>query len=253
LKSHDDLATLTTALANLIGAGLCQSTVRWLFTALDPVRLDLLTASDLLLLSSYLPQKEEVCEVVSGVSESPIPPSALEITAKANPAMPRSDVKKKRLAKRSQVRAANLSVEAEMQLTTKQCDQCNCMESGMVDAAEIRNRLRFRCLSLLKGGPDPSVEWKEVERCVSDIVNSIILGDDLHSLETDQLTVLNDLVDECMHVLEDSEVPSVPFDAEVADIESSVVRAMKNLCLGAVQSPLVTVSNVRATGRVFIT
>ena len=252
LKSHDDLATLTTALANLIGAGLCQSTIRWVLQALDPAKVDLVTASNLLLLSSHLSPIVEACEVVATFSESPIPPSALEITEKANPAMPRSDVKKKRLAKRSEVRASNLGTE-EGQISTKICTECACIESSKVVVTEISNRLRNRCVSLLKGGPDPSLEWKEVERSVSDILNSMFLVEDFNTLTTDQLGVLNDLVDECIHVLAESEVPTLPFDAEIADIESSVVRTIKNLCLGSVQTPVVTVSNLRITGRLFIT
>jgi hypothetical protein len=249
LRSPGDLDVLTTALTNLAGAGVCRSAVDWVVGNTDLTKLDLASASSLLLLLSFfqgLPRS--ACEVVESINETVIPESSLEITEKANPAMPRSDVKKKRLAKRVEKRFMNLQSEAsDLTVRTKACE---CFKESLREDLAVILKVIDRCLRLVSAGPDPSLEWKETERSAQDIMSSLILVADkekLHKLSTDSLIRIHSLVEGCMQLVEDSEEPSLGFEEDTRDIESSVLRTVSRLCLGAVQNPLITCNNMRVT------
>ena len=250
LRSQDDIGVLTTALTNLAEAGVCRSTVDWVVGNTDVDKLDLASASSLLLLLSVfrgLPRS--ACQVVESLNEIVIPEAALEITEKANPALPRSDIKKKRLSKRVEKRFSELqSQSSDMEVQTKACD-CFQATKGTDDMAVIL-KVVDRCLRLVCAGPDPSLEWKETERSAQDIVSSLILltdADKLHKLSTASLKQIDSLVEGCMQLVQDAEEPALGFDEDTRDIESSVVRTVNRLCVGAAQNPVITSNNMRVT------
>ena len=251
LKDESDKAVLSTAFANLVGSGaLCSRSIHmFLSREVDTSKLGLLEASNYLLICCSLPPNEPQngkCQVPVGFTDFRVPQEALEITEKSNPALPRSDVKKKRLAKRIEERALS---PFQLQVSeTKDCEECGDIEFTTGNAGVVR-RLISRCQSLLSRGPDPSLEWKEVVRSVADILTALHFLDlsYIEKLSLSDLCVMDQLVDECLTVIGEAEEPRLAFEEHIHDVESSVVRTARNLGVGYISTPLITNSNHRVT------
>jgi hypothetical protein len=254
LQSSEDLSLLGTATANLLGNGsVCRRTIDSLLLSdnSNTCDMNLVDVANLLLIAA-VPFPKTPCEIPVRIGDPSIPQSALEITEKGNPAMPRSDIKKKRLAKRAVSRAESMTRMEDMEVETKLCD---CYQGGddiRIPRNQAVKELIVKCHTLLKKGPDPSIEWKESIRACSDIIVALNFLD--HWLKTtvtlSDLKTVDHVIEECMHVLSEADEPTLAFEEGVHDVESSVVMALKNIGVGAVVSPLITNSNLRFTCQV---
>ena len=241
----DDISMLVTALVNLVGSGgVCPSTVAAVAENADFRRCDLVDAASLMLLigasRAMAPNGCTACACTISPSLPAIPAAALELTEKANAAMPNKDVKKKRQAKRVQARGESLfdSLDSDWGVPTTLGDCTPCMPQVSLDS-RIIGRLVSRCHSEVID--HSGLHASEVQDACTDILTGLALMDNIGDLDPEVLRGVLALTDACLAVLANAKPMTATADT---DTEDSVFRTVAAMGLTGMESPSRTNSNI---------
>ena len=242
--SSEDLTALTTALVNLVGSrGVCPQTIEDVLQKLsnDVKSLDFPDSATALLLAicgSMRSGSACACGIELSENMEPIPDEALEITAKSNPAMPNSDMQKKRLAKRIKKRGESLFDSLDAEWPTESKNRCSSCSSG-VTSAELVAKLAKQCLQ----GIQVDTHQDTRDACI-DVLSALILAkrDVLDGMTKADLEAVNELMDRCLSVRCDK--PEIPREDYDRSAEGSVGATARNLGF-ITSSPFHTNSLVR--------
>ena len=237
MASVDDQAVLITATVNLLGTGgLCPSAVGRFITCLDLNRLDDDSVAAVLLVAAYMSSLPKVsCRVpVNQAIAVAIPTSALEITEKANPALPNNKLKKKRLAQRAIARASSLGFNTDASFETRECVKCVCVKAKHVwPVAEAVLRL--------------SSAAEMNEGMGRDVLSGLVCIDELRGFTVKELVAMDRLLDRAIAAVDNGEKRALPFDDETRKYESSVVRSLRSVGYPDVRTPEHVIGNYRVT------
>lgn len=244
--SSEDLTALTTALVNLVGSrGVCPQTIEDVLQKLsnDVKSLDFPDSATALLLAicgSMRSGSACACGIELSENMEPIPDEALEITAKSNPAMPNSDMQKKRLAKRIKKRGESLFDSLDAEWPTESKNRCSSCSSG-VTSAELVAKLAKQCLQ----GIQVETHQDTRDACI-DVLSALILAqrDVLDGMTKADLVAVNELMDRCLSVLSRCDKPEIPREDYDRSAEGSVGATARNLGF-ITSSPFHTNSLVR--------
>jgi hypothetical protein len=198
--------TVTTALLNLLYNGVCMETVNWVGR---------MAKMDSSLFFLRLASSRMHCHVgVKNILENPIPPGAIEVIEKSNPAFPRSDVKKKRLVKRIDKFAQNAM------------DREGVVDEGMREICSERNSEAMLFPRLSK-----SLTHPELIDSVTDILSGMQFVN-LRELRLRELREMDALIDSCLSVVtvEDGiRVGKISAEKKSDSVESGVRGVLENM------------------------
>jgi hypothetical protein len=258
IKSLDDASILATAFLNSLYNGACLSKVDE-FLSSDLVN-HLIESSDdvedmatLALLSSASRRMSCFCGVPSNEEFPRIPQAALEITGKSNPALPRNDLKKKRLAKRIKIRGESIFDQSSGSGEERTFCSQSSGDPGMNNVTLVA---LLRCADLMvddigvytdQNSLAPTDRLSEKAKSIKtdaenrnaslDIISSLVFSCEhiLDSRDCDELEQILRLVEVCTETLSDhpSKLPMEERDG----IEESV-RSHLKMSSHSVDSPI---------------